>query len=187
VIPAFVALAGPHALRPEPLTLVRHPDERLYTRVPAVAEIEFGGSLGTILDAMVATMLAPRADGKPQGVGLAGPQVGFMRRVLVMRADDDATVHRMVNPVITQARGPVVTAREACLSLPGLDVNVGRASAVQVAYQFDDGTKNVLWLDGFEARIVQHEIDHLNGITLLNHARRGARFEYERRFGRAAA
>lgn len=172
---------------PAALSILHHPDPRLYQPSTPIEPAEFGPTLRDFLDRMVQLMLVPREDGRPQGAGLAAPQVGVNRRCVVMACAQGAYVHGarvlvMVNPQITLVKGVPVKDVEGCLSVPGEDVPVSRAPQVLVRYQRPDtGVVEHVVLEGFEARCVQHEIDHLDGITLVGRMRPGQRFAYERR------
>lgn len=121
-----------------------------------------------LIEDLIATMRRNR-----RCVGLAAPQIGGALRVAVM----DASLHPhtttsqgllvLVNPVIEHAEG-VHLGREGCLSIPDFTVNVRRASRVCVRAQDRSGVLMELWLDGFEAIIAQHEIDHLDGTLFLD-------------------
>ncbi len=105
------------------------------------------------------------------GVGLAAPQIGDLRRVIAAR-DPAAPRTRsliLVNPVITAREGPRVWFEEGCLSFPGMYVRVRRPRRVAVAYQDLDGAPRRLEDDTLLARIIQHEIDHLDGVLYIDH------------------
>lgn len=98
-----------------------------------------------------------------RGVGLAAPQVGVGRRLmLVCPTGDPGTEQVLINPVITPG-GASVVGEEGCLSFPGIYGRVPRAQRVHVEYTDLDGQRRGMELDGFVARIVQHEGDHLDG------------------------
>jgi peptide deformylase len=111
------------------------------------------------------------------GVGLAATQLGVLHRVLVYRAyvDDPLTV--LVNPVIEWRSDELETAEEGCLSLPGVHVEVERAARVRVTAQDEHGKQLELDADGLPARVIQHEVDHLDGILILDRISRQARKE----------
>jgi peptide deformylase len=106
-------------------------------------------------------------------VGLAAPQIGDGVRIVVVDVSEHprATRHSgllvLVNPVITTASGRAV-AREGCLSIPDLTANVGRATEVEVEASDPEGAARTIRAEGFEARCLQHEIDHLDGILFLD-------------------
>ena len=105
------------------------------------------------------------------GVGLAGPQVGVDQRVIVADPSSfDATLKPMVliNPEIVERKGEELGI-EGCLSLPGIEVEVKRSKEIQVKAQDTRGKPIELRLKNFPARILQHEIDHLNGTLLLDY------------------
>jgi peptide deformylase len=100
------------------------------------------------------------------GVGLAAPQVGALLRLLVM--DDGKGVARaLVNPEITERRGSVV-AEEGCLSIPGIFADVERSEWIHVKAADEEGKVLSVELRGFPARVVQHEMDHLDGILFVD-------------------
>jgi peptide deformylase len=103
------------------------------------------------------------------GVGLAAPQVGDLRQILLIdpSGGDRALEFRaMVNPIIEFKSSDMLVDSEGCLSLPGLRIDVPRSTSVVVKYFDLDGSGKRESFTGFPARIVQHELDHLNGITL---------------------
>lgn len=114
-----------------------------------------------LLDNMRATLYA--AEGR---AGLAAPQVGILRRVVVMDCGDGLI--EMINPEIIEQSGEQVGA-EGCLSLPGHTGIVKRAQTVKVRARNRDGEEIVIDGEGFLARCMQHEIDHLNGILYIDH------------------
>ena len=109
----------------------------------------------------------------PRCVGLAAPQVGWNARVAVMDATGHPKAERphgllvLMNPEIV-ARDGQVSQREGCLSVPDLTGNVIRAARVQIRARDRDGDVWMRWLEGFEAIIAQHEIDHLDGTLFLD-------------------
>ncbi len=109
------------------------------------------------------------------GVGLAATQLGVLHRVLVFRAHSEDPLGVLVNPQIEWESEERETAEEGCLSLPGVHVEVERALALRVRARDQDGREQVLELEGLAARIVQHEIDHLDGILILDRISREQR------------
>ena len=111
------------------------------------------------------------------GVGLAATQVGVLRRIFVFRQRDDEEATALVNPSVVEGGTELVTEDEGCLSLQGVLVPVERRVAVTVE-AVDLGGKQVrLELDGYEARVVQHELDHLDGVLILDRTTAEARRE----------
>ena len=104
------------------------------------------------------------------GCGLAAPQVGITKRIIVIDCSDpDADPEPMflVNPEIIELSGEMVKENEGCLSLPGISVPIKRHETAKVRYFDLDGVECVVESDGLLGRCLQHEIDHLNGITLF--------------------
>ena len=108
------------------------------------------------------------------GVGLAGNQVGLLRRVLVYRPDrEDAEARALVNPVIVERSEETASDEEGCLSLGPLRVPVERNVRISVEAQDENGEPVHVDAEDLEARILQHEIDHLDGVLIIDrtHAR----------------
>ena len=106
------------------------------------------------------------------GVGLAAPQVGVLERVLVVDVPLDEeglsmASHALVNPVIVE-RTSTQTTEEGCLSIPGIFEEVTRALEIRVRYQDEEGRKATLEADGYLARAIQHEVDHLDGVLFVD-------------------
>ncbi|HEX9776128.1 MAG TPA: peptide deformylase [Actinomycetota bacterium] len=147
------------------LPVVRYPAAVLKTRAE---EIEPGAEAEALARDLVDTMRA-----SPACVGIAAPQVGAGVRAFCM----DVTGHKkavachglvvMINPVIVSTAGATVT-REGCMSLPDFTGNVRRAAEVVVEGRLPDGTPLRIETDAFEARALQHEIDHLDGLLFLD-------------------
>jgi peptide deformylase len=104
------------------------------------------------------------------GVGLAATQVGIMQRLFVYRWDADSPVEVLVNPRIVDASAERSLFGEGCLSFNHVTVAVERASAVRVEGQDLDGKDLVFGVEGYRASLMQHEIDHLDGILTLDRA-----------------
>ena len=102
------------------------------------------------------------------GIGLAATQVGVMHRVLVYRVEPDAPVAGLVNPVIEWAGEETEVMDEGCLSLPGVMVEVERPVHVRVRGCDERGDGLLIEASGLEARVIQHEIDHLDGVLILD-------------------
>ena len=102
-----------------------------------------------------------------RGVGLAATQVGVLQRLFVFQLADDDEVTTIVNPEITKRSRSTEVADEGCLSLQGVLVPVERAVDVTVEGQDVTGAPLKLELDEMDARVVQHEIDHLDGVLML--------------------
>ncbi|QSX06863.1 peptide deformylase [Sedimentibacter sp. zth1] len=114
----------------------------------------------TILDDMLDTMYYS------DGVGLAGPQIGILKRLVVIDVDD-GNVYKMINPVVTQKSGEVI-GEEGCLSVPNKRGKVKRPTNVTVEYTDENGKKNELKAEGLLAICICHELDHLEGILFID-------------------
>jgi peptide deformylase len=105
------------------------------------------------------------------GVGLAATQLGILRRILVFQAGSDAPVTALVNPEIEwSSRDDLVTAEEGCLSIPGVVLDVERPLHVRVRALDEEGEPLSIEASGLEARVIQHEVDHLDGVLILQRA-----------------
>jgi peptide deformylase len=111
------------------------------------------------------------------GIGLAATQVGILHRVLVYRVEHDSPVNALVNPVIEWTGSDEELLEEGCLSLPGVHVDVERPVYVRVRAQDATGEPILIEASGLEARVIQHEIDHLDGVLILDRASRDQRKE----------
>ena len=123
---------------------------------------EFDLRLAMLLKDMADTMY------KADGVGLAAPQVGILRRVVVIDVTADHTgLREMINPEILESSG-TQTGREGCLSVPERQGIVTRPMKVKVRYQDRKGKFTELETEGLEARAVCHELDHLDGVLYVD-------------------
>ena len=154
------------------------PDARLSqvcAPVPDVAQVQ--DLIGDLFETMYA---AP-------GRGLAAPQIGVMLRVFVMDAGwktGEMTPLACINPVVTGLGEEAVEMTEACLSIPGVETRITRPARVRLEFTDLNGAPQVLALDGAEARIAQHEADHLDGIVTFNRLDNAARATAEQAYAR---
>ena len=111
------------------------------------------------------------------GIGLAATQLGTMHRLLVYRVEPDATIAALVNPRLEWAGDERVAADEGCLSLPGVLVEVERPLHVRVSAHDGAGDPVLIEATGLEARVIQHELDHLDGVLILDRTSRQNRKE----------
>jgi peptide deformylase len=111
------------------------------------------------------------------GIGLAATQLGVLHRVLVYRAYPDDPLTALVNPVIEWRSEELETAEEGCLSLPSVHVEVERPARVRVRAQDAEGAWVEIEAEGLPARVIQHEVDHLDGVLILDRVSREARKE----------
>lgn len=111
------------------------------------------------------------------GVGLAATQLGVIHRLLVYRVQQDAPVNALINPEIEWRGNEQEIAEEGCLSLPAVLVEVERPIHVRVRATDEHGEPIVIEASGLEARVIQHEIDHLDGVLILDRTTRDQRKE----------
>jgi len=130
---------------------------------------EFGGELAAEAEHMVEIMR------DALGVGLAATQLGVLRRLLVFQAGPDATPTAVANPQLEWVSDELATAEEGCLSLPGIAVDVDRALYARVSGQDVRGEPLLVEASGLEARVLQHEIDHLDGVLIVDRTTREQR------------
>jgi len=102
------------------------------------------------------------------GIGLAAPQVGVSHRVLVYRVEPESPLNALVNPEIVWSGEETETVEEGCLSLPAVHVDVERPVHVRVKARDEHGEDIVVEASGLEARVIQHELDHLDGVLILD-------------------
>ncbi|MBO9452642.1 peptide deformylase [Tropicibacter sp. R16_0] len=159
------------AVRP----ILTWPDDRLATQCAPVTEPE---------DALIADMFDTMY--AANGRGLAAPQIGVLKRVFVMDCgwkEGEPTPLAMINPFIMAAERTEVIGAEGCLSIPGIMVTVSRPKAVTVQWTAPEGDIHMADFDGFEARCILHEFDHLNGMVTFDRldeiARRTAEAHYK--------
>ncbi|KEZ50043.1 MULTISPECIES: peptide deformylase [Metabacillus] len=139
--------------------IVLHPADVLEQECEDVTV--FDRKLSKLLKDMYDTMI------ELDGVGLAAPQIGVPVRAAVVDIDDHHGTIELVNPVIIEKRGSQ-TGPEGCLSFPGLFGEVERSEYVKVQAQNRKGKPFVMEANGFLARAIQHEIDHLHGILFTS-------------------
>lgn len=109
------------------------------------------------------------------GIGLAATQIGKLQRVLVYRVEPDSPINAVVNPVIEWSGNELETAEEGCLSLQQVLVDVERPMFVRVSARDEHGDPITIEASGLEARVLQHEIDHLDGVLILDRTSRDQR------------
>ena len=111
------------------------------------------------------------------GIGLAAPQLGISQRLLVYRMGSDAPVITLVNPELEWNSEDGETFEEGCLSIPSVAVDVERPIHVRVRARDEHGDERLVEASGLEARVIQHEMDHLDGVLMLDRASREDRKE----------
>ncbi len=144
-------------------------DVRLYgdpvLRKTAEPVEKFDDNLKRLVEEMNETLRAE------DGVGLAAPQVGKSVKVVVIdTTNGEAEPVALVNPVIVESSEEMVTSEEGCLSVPGISLSVSRHAVVTVkAFDLNGKEFKIEKADGLMAKALQHEIDHLNGIMIVDH------------------
>jgi len=111
------------------------------------------------------------------GIGLAAPQIGVSQQLLVYRVGPDGPVIALINPDVEWSSREEEAFEEGCLSIPGVLVDVERPVYVRVRAQDEFGDDRVVEASGLEARVIQHEIDHLNGVLILDRTTKDQRRE----------
>ena len=124
---------------------------------------KFDGRIEKLLDNMMETM------NEEDGVGLAAPQIGISKRVIIAYKEDEDKVIELINPEILEVEGEAF-GQEGCLSVPGKVGRVKRAQKIRVRGRNAKGEVVELEAEDMFARILQHEIDHLNGILFVDKA-----------------
>jgi peptide deformylase len=130
-------------------------------------------NFGPELRAEVERMIAIMRDG--MGVGLAATQIGVLRRLLVFQAGPDGEPTALVNPVVEWLSEEGSIAEEGCLSLPRVTMDVERLLHVRISGRDAEGEAVQIEASGLEARVLQHEIDHLDGVLILDRTSRDQR------------
>lgn len=160
------------------LTIEHFDSKVLFTVARPVITNEFNAELESLVSSMTQKMYSEK------GVGLAAPQIGDSRRILVAdvgyvngREYGQETV-AMINPEVIWKSEDKVEASEGCLSYPNLDVKVERVNSIRVKYFSAKGEEREEEFTGWISRIIQHEIDHLDGVTLYTHASQFKRSMY---------
>jgi peptide deformylase len=149
------------------LPIITLPDPVLRKEAASVERVD--KALLTLAEDMLATMYdAP-------GIGLAATQIGILRRLIVMdpsRDEEEKKPLIMVNPVILERSEDMRSHEEGCLSIPDVAAEVERPAVTRVAYVDVEGKPQETTLEGIWSTVVQHEIDHLNGILFIDYLSR---------------
>ncbi|MFP4643234.1 MAG: peptide deformylase [Spirochaetales bacterium] len=160
------------------LNLVLHPDETLRAISEPVKNVD--GEIAGLAKNMIETMQ------REQGIGLAGVQVGRLVRLFVTSLPDDKP-RVFINPEITDASEEISKYEEGCLSFPGLYADVERSAGCTVEAVDEEGKPFRMDLDGMLARVVLHELDHLNGVLFVDYLPERKRDRLLRRYERLLA
>ncbi len=162
------------------LPILIWPDPRLSEVCAPVGEI--GENIRSLADDMLETMY------DAQGRGLAAPQVGVLARLFVMDAswkDGVRAPSVCIDPKILETSDETTGVEEGCLSIPGIATEVMRPAALRLAWTTLEGERVIARLDGAQARIAFHEIDHLDGVVTLDRLSPKARAEAEAQYASA--
>jgi len=130
-------------------------------RANAAPVERFEDELAALVERMFETMKLGK------GVGLAAPQVGLGQRLFVMQIDGDKQ-RVFINPEIVETSVDLDTFEEGCLSIPGVYADLERPAEIRVQAWNERGRRFVIGADGFLARVIQHELDHLNGVLFTD-------------------
>ena len=172
------------------LEIIEAPHPTLNKKARRVRDDEFGPALATLFEDMAETMYAA------PGVGLAAPQVDDSRRILVAdpgfegedgEAKKGIDLVYMANPEIIERGDGRIQWSESCLSVPDYSQDVQRIERIVVRYQDAQGEVHQRTYEGFPAVVIQHEMDHLDGITLLERSSRFKRNRYVKRVRKKAS
>ncbi len=156
------------------LSLRKYPDPALAQESSPVSEVN--GSVRRLIEDMFAVMA------EESGQGLAAPQVGVLQRIIVMKVEE--VEYAFVNPVIT-ARDGEEKDEEGCLSVPGVRIEVPRATSLTLEGLDRDGQQAKLEASGDLARVIQHELDHLDGKLIVDYLSKAERLSFELRYIRS--
>jgi len=138
----------------------QYPDPVL--RLEAQEVEDFDDDLVQLVERMIHLMQDAR------GVGLAANQVGILRRLFVIHADEEQEPQALVNPVIVERSDELDEDDEGCLSMQGVVVPVERPLSVRIDARDAEGNEVTLELEGLPARVAQHELDHLDGVLIID-------------------
>jgi len=156
--------------------ILTYPNKKL--RQPARPVENIDGKIQQIIDDMAETMYdAP-------GLGLAAIQIGIDRSIIIYDIsprDEDRHLDVLINPRITHSEGTQLSEQEGCLSVPDFKANVKRAAAIQVEALDREGNPITIETQDFPAIVLQHEIDHLNGVLFIDRISSLKRNMYKRR------
>jgi peptide deformylase len=142
-------------------TVKKFPDPVLRRKAENIQDIDEG--VLSLIEDMFETME------EEIGVGLAAPQIGISKRVIVVSVDEKGFERfALINPVIIQSSEELMASEEGCLSVPGINADVTRPRKVVVQGTTRNGRAVEITASGMLARVLQHEIDHLNGVLFID-------------------
>ena len=134
-------------------------------RQPAKRVAKVDNALRDLVRKMLQTMYSE------DGIGLAAPQVGVNKQLLVADADPEDAANQplvLINPKVISYSKELATGQEGCLSIPGVYLDVVRPAAIEVSYKDESGRPRKLKADDLLARVIQHEMDHLDGVMFVD-------------------
>jgi len=139
------------------MEIKKYPDPILEKKCEDVIDvnIEINQLIGSMIEAMQ----------KNHGVGLAAPQIGVLKKIIVL--DSEKGPIAFINPKIIKKSKEIETIEEGCLSFPGIFINIKRPKEVEAETVTEDGKKIIIRLNGLLSRVFQHEVDHLEGILFI--------------------
>jgi peptide deformylase len=150
-------------LKNPPLKVYKLGDRLL--RQPAKRVSKINDEIRTLAVQMLQTMYSS------DGIGLAAPQVGINKQLIVIDCEfdnHDKPPLILINPELKSLSGPSIAGEEGCLSVPEVFLDVFRPEQITVSYRDEDGKPKTLTTDGVLARVIQHELDHLNGVMFVD-------------------
>ena len=150
----------------------KYPDKVLKERAKEVNDFS---SMGNLTERMLSIMR------ENDGIGLAANQIGIANQVFVIQIGEEEEPIRLINPIIIEAEGEDKL-EEGCLSVPGASVEIARSESLLIKGFNPDGEEVEYKLNGLEARVAQHEIDHLNGILIVDYLPKREILRFQREY-----
>ncbi|AFY72481.1 peptide deformylase [Synechococcus sp. PCC 7502] len=162
-MPATLFQVSKKKLKNPPLKVCKLGDRNL--RQPAKRITKVNDEIRAIALQMLQTMYSDN------GIGLAAPQVGIHKQIIVVDCEPDnesAPPLILINPELKSSGGDIITGEEGCLSVPDVFLDVQRPDQITVNFRDEEGKPKTLTTDGILARVIQHELDHLNGVMFVD-------------------
>jgi peptide deformylase len=131
-------------------------DKVLRQKAKRVSSID--DSIRNLCASMMKTMI------ENEGIGLAANQIGILKRIIIVLVNESPVA--MINPEIVKSSENIVMMNEGCLSIPGEYLDIERPESIVVKYRDTKGKPRIEKYDGLTSRVIQHEIDHLDGVTM---------------------
>ncbi len=162
-MPATLLKVSKKKLKNPPLKVCKLGDRNL--RQPAKRVSKVNDEIRAIAIQMLQTMYSDN------GIGLAAPQVGINKQIIVIDCeleDENSPPLILINPELKSSGGDIVLGEEGCLSVPDVFLDVQRPDQITVNFRDEEGRPQTLTTDGILARVIQHELDHLNGVLFVD-------------------